>query len=263
MPRTLLIESTGGPLPLFDSEGPPDAASAVIVLQEAFGVNAHIEDVAQRFAGAGYRAVAPHLFHRSGDPIIDYSKVELVMPHMGLLTEEGLLSDLDATLDYLAALGFSQDQVGVVGFCMGGSVTFLAAARRTLGAAVTFYGGGVKEGRFGMPALVELAPALKTPWLGLFGDLDQGIPGADVELLRTEATKSGVPAEIVRYREADHGFHCDARPSYHAPSAVDAWDRTLRWFDARLRQSDTTRKPIHGGFQRGLPGEHSPGAGAA
>jgi carboxymethylenebutenolidase len=263
MPRTLLIESTGGPLPLFDSEGPPDAASAVIVFQEAFGVNPHIEDVTQRFAGAGYRAVAPHLFHRSGDPVIDYSKVELVMPHMELLTEEGLLSDLDATLDYLAALGFGQAHVGVVGFCMGGSVTFLAAARRTLGAAVTFYGGGVKEGRFGMPALVELAPELKTPWLGLFGDLDQGIPVADVELLRIEAAKSDVPAEIVRYREADHGFHCDARPSYHAPSAADAWDRTLRWFETRLHQSDTTRRPTQGAFQPEPPGERSPGDGVA
>lgn len=234
MSETVLIESTGGPLPLFDSEGPPDAASAVIVFQEAFGVNAHIEDVTQRFAAAGYRAVAPHLFHRSGDPIIDYSNIELVMPHMEALSEGSLLSDLDATLDYLAVLGFGQEQVGVVGFCMGGSVTFLAAARRTLGAAVTFYGGGVKEGRFGMPPLVELAPELKTPWLGLFGDLDQGIPVADVELLRREAAKSEVPTEIVRYREANHGFHCDARPSYHDPSAVQAWDRTLRWFETHL-----------------------------
>jgi carboxymethylenebutenolidase len=234
MPRTVLVEPTRVSLPTFDTEDPPDAASAVIVLQEAFGVNAHIEDVAQRFAGAGYRAVAPHLFHRSGDPVIDYANVELVMPQMEALSEASLVSDLDATLRYLSVLGFGPEQVGVVGFCMGGSVALLAAARRTLGAAVTFYGGGVTEGRFGMPALVELAPELKTPWLGLFGDLDQGIPVSDVELLRTEAAKSGVPTEIVRYPEADHGFHCDARPSYHGPSALDAWDRTLRWFETHL-----------------------------
>jgi carboxymethylenebutenolidase len=234
MSDTVLIESTGGPLPLFDTVGPPAAASAVIVLQEAFGVNAHIEEIAQRFAAAGYRAVAPHLFHRSGDPVIDYASVELVMPHMEMLSEEGLLSDLDATLDYLAALGFCPERVGVVGFCMGGSVAFLAGARRALGAAVTFYGGGVKGGRFGMPALVDLAPELEAPWLGVFGDLDQGIPIDDVELLRKEAAKSEVPTEITRYPEAEHGFHCDARPSYHGPSAVDAWDRTLRWLEAHL-----------------------------
>jgi carboxymethylenebutenolidase len=119
MSDTVLIESTGGPLPLFDTMGPPAAASAVIVLQEAFGVNAHIEEIAQRFSAASYRAVAPHLFHRSGDPVIDYASVELVMPHMNVPTEDGLLSDLDATLDYLSALGFRREQVGGVGFCMG------------------------------------------------------------------------------------------------------------------------------------------------
>jgi carboxymethylenebutenolidase len=113
-------------------------------------------------------------------------------------------------------------------------VAFLAGARRALGAAVTFYGGGVKEGRFGMPALVELATELKTPWLGLFGDRDQGIPVADVELLRAEAATAEVPTEIVRYPEAEHGFHCDARPSYHGLSALDAWERTLRWFKTHL-----------------------------
>jgi carboxymethylenebutenolidase len=121
---------------------------------------------------------------------------------------------------------------------MGGSVTFLAAARRTLGAAVTFYGGGVGEGRFGMPPLVEMAPGLRTPWLGLFGDKDQSIPVDQVEALRGAAAQASVPTEIVRYAEAGHGFHCDARPdSYHEFSARDAWRRTLDWFDRHLAKS--------------------------
>jgi carboxymethylenebutenolidase len=103
---------------------------------------------------------------------------------------------------------------------MGGSVTFLAAARRTLGAGVTFYGGGVGEGRFGMPPLVEMAPGLQTPWLGLYGDEDQGIPVDQVEALRQAAATAPVPTEIVRYADAGHGFHCDARPdSFHEASA--------------------------------------------
>jgi carboxymethylenebutenolidase len=220
---------------LYDVE--PDAAprGAVIVLQEAFGVNDHIEDVTRRFAQAGYRSVAPHLFHRSGDPALDYGNFEKIMPLMQALTEAGLLEDLDVTLDYLAGAGFVASRVGVVGFCMGGSVTFLAAARRALGAAVTFYGGGVGEGRFGMPPLVDLAPGLKTPWLGLFGDEDQGIPVDQVEALRTAAATASVPTEIVRYAGAGHGFHCDARPdSYHETSATDGWRRTLDWFESYI-----------------------------
>ena len=74
-----------------------------------------------------------------------------------------------------------------------------------------------------MPALVELAPQLQTPWLGLFGDQDQSIPVEQVEALRTAAASASVPTEIVRYTDADHGFHCDARASYHEASAKDGW----------------------------------------
>ena len=117
---------------------------------------------------------------------------------------------------------------------MGGSVVVLAAARHPLGAAVTYYGGGVTVGRFGMPPLAELAPELQTPWLGLFGDEDQSIPADQVELLRDEAKKAGVPTEVVQYPGAGHGFHTDGRDSYHAASAKDAWRRTLDWFGAHL-----------------------------
>jgi carboxymethylenebutenolidase len=208
---------------------------AVIVIQEAFGVNEHIEDVTRRFASAGYRAVSPHLFHRTGDPVLGYGEIEKVMPHMQALTEPGLRADLDATISYLEQNGFERSQIGVVGFCMGGSVTFLAAVRYVLGAAVTFYGGGVTEGRFGMPPLVEMAASLQTPWLGLFGDLDHGIPVEQVEILRSAIADSPVDAEIVRYAEAGHGFHCDKRPDYHQASAADAWGRTLAWFSEHLK----------------------------
>ncbi|MGA2805669.1 MAG: dienelactone hydrolase family protein [Acidimicrobiales bacterium] len=219
---------------IYDAEPERPARTAVVVIQEAFGVNKHIEDVTRRFAAAGYRAVAPHLFHRTGDPVLDYGNFENVMPHMKVLTETGLLSDLDATFGHLDAAGFEPSRVGIVGFCMGGTVSFLAAARHGLGAAVTFYGGGLVEGRFGAPSLVELAPNLKTPWLGLYGDLDQGIPVEQVESLRAAVAKAPVPTKIVRYPEAGHGFHCDARGSYHRASADDAWARTLDWFEQHL-----------------------------
>ncbi|MGA2036904.1 MAG: dienelactone hydrolase family protein [Acidimicrobiales bacterium] len=219
---------------LYDAEPEESPRAAVVVIQEAFGVNHHIEEVTRRFAAVGYRAVAPHLFHRTGDPVLDYGNLENVMPHMQALTEAGLVTDLDASLSHLSAVGFAPSRIGVVGFCMGGAVTFLAAVRNTLGAAVTFYGGGVAEGRFGMPSLIEMAPRLKTPWLGLYGDLDQGIPVENVESLREAMTKASVPTEIIRYAEAGHGFHCDARDSYHEASAKDAWHHTLEWFETYL-----------------------------
>jgi len=235
MARTVAVATPDGEMGLYDAEPTASPRGAVVVLQEAFGVNDHIEDVTRRLAGEGYRAVAPHLFHRSGDPALDYGNFEKIMPHMQALTEAGLLADLDAALGYLADAGFSADRVGVVGFCMGGTVAFLAGVCRAFGAAVTFYGGGVSEGRFGMPSLLEMAPSLQAPWLGLFGDEDQGIPVEQVEALRRAAATAPVPTEIVRYPDAGHGFHCDARPdSYHEASAVDGWSRTLDWFERYL-----------------------------
>ena len=99
-------------------------------------------------------------------------------------------------------------------------VTFLVALERALGAAVGFYGGGIVAARFPQfPALVDRVEELKTPWLGLFGDQDQGIPVADVEQLRTALERAPVDTHVVRYEDADHGFHCDARPAYNKSTA--------------------------------------------
>jgi carboxymethylenebutenolidase len=232
MPETVTLKTPDGEMGLYDVGGQADAA--VVVIQEAFGVNDHIEDVTRRVGAAGYRAVSPHLFHRSGDPRLGYTDISEVMPHMQAVTKEGLASDLDATFDYLAGAGFTPDKVGIVGFCMGGSVTFFAACHYVLGAAVTFYGGGISAGRFGVDSHLDLSPGLQTPWLGLYGDLDKGIPIEDVEALRQAVSSAKVPAEIVRYADADHGFHCDARESFHRESSEDAWARTLAWFSAHL-----------------------------
>jgi carboxymethylenebutenolidase len=210
------------------------ARGAVIVLQEAFGVNDHIRDVAARFAAAGYLAVAPRLFHRSGDPELGYEDMQEVMPFIMQLQADEIEADLEATLGLLADRGFEPSRVAVVGFCMGGSVSFAAACYRKLGAAVTFYGGGITQGRFGFPPLFDLAPTLQTPWLGLFGDLDASIPTAEVEGLESALSNVAPPTEVVRYPEANHGFHCDARDSYHEASARDGWQRTLVFLETHL-----------------------------
>lgn len=220
------------PLSVHEPDGPP--RGGIVVVQEAFGVNDHIEDVAGRFAAGGWLTVAPHLFHRTGDPTFGYDDMSVVMPHMQALTAEGVLADIDAALDHLTAQGIPPERTGVVGFCMGGTVALVTAARRPVGAAVTFYGGGVTEGRFGFPPLVEEATRLGAPWLGLYGDLDQGIPVDGVEQLREAAAGSGQTTGIVRYPEAGHGFHCDQRVSFESKSAEDAWARTLAWFNEHL-----------------------------
>jgi carboxymethylenebutenolidase len=220
------------PLTVVEPDGTP--TRGVIVVQEAFGVNDHIVDVTRRFGDAGYLAVAPHLFHRSGDPTFAYDDLSKVMPVMGALRAEEVLTDIDAAVARISAAGIASSATGVVGFCMGGTVALVTAVHRDVGAAVTFYGGGVAQGRFGFGPLVEEASSLRAPWLGLYGDRDQGIPVEDVEELRNAAATSGQPTEIVRYADGEHGFHCDARGSYHEASAKDAWRRTLEWLDRYL-----------------------------
>ncbi len=98
-----------------------------------------------------------------------------------------------------------------------------------------FYGGGIVTARFPQfPALVDRAQTMQAPWLGLFGDRDESIPVDDVEQLRDALGAASVDAEVVRYPDAEHGFHCDARPSYNADAAADGWTRTLDWFGRHL-----------------------------
>jgi carboxymethylenebutenolidase len=234
--RTVDLDVPEGTMPLYEvlPDAPP--RGAVIVIQEAFGVNDHIEDVTRRFATLGYHAVAPHLFHRTGAGSFGYDDFSLVMPQMAALTDQGLLSDVEATVDRLHEAGWTDRQIGMVGFCMGGRVSFLAAGNLALGAAVGFYGGGIVNGRTeSMPSLLPLITSMRTPWLGLFGDADSGIPVEEVERLRDELNAGAdVDTAIVRYPDAEHGFHCDARPSYQEAAATDGWARTLEWFDGHL-----------------------------
>ncbi|MBC2641132.1 MULTISPECIES: dienelactone hydrolase family protein [unclassified Rhodococcus (in: high G+C Gram-positive bacteria)] len=221
------------PLTSIAPEGP--VRGGVVVIQEAFGVTEHIVDVCRRFAAAGYHAVAPHLFHRSGDPVLDYDDLQAAMPLMGALTAADIDEDVDGAVAALSAASIAPRNTAVVGFCMGGTVAFHTATRLDLGAAVSFYGGGIAKGRFGYPSQLDVAGRLATPWLGLFGDRDKGIPPEDVEELRGAVAGARVDTEIVRYPAAEHGFHCDDRPAvYNEAAARDGWARTLQWCDAHF-----------------------------
>jgi len=234
--ETRSVETPDGEMPVYVAHPDEQPSRAVIVIQEAFGVNDHIQDVTRRTATAGYLGVAPHVFHRSGGGTVSYGDMEGVMKHFQQLSDAGFVADVDATLGLIHGEGIADASVGIVGFCVGGRLTFVAGAERSLGAAVSFYGGGIVQGRSeNMPSLLPKIDQMKTPWLGLFGDQDKGIPVDDVEQLRTALKAAPVETEIVRYADAQHGFHCDAREQVYNPeAAADAWKRTLAWFGEHL-----------------------------
>ncbi len=230
------LETADGPMRCYEAVPDEGASAAVVVVQEAFGVNNHIEDVTRRFAAAGYHAVAPDFFHRAGGGTAEYGDWDTVMKLFGSVSgDTTVLADVDTALDHLRAQGFVDEHIGIVGFCFGGRVTFMVSLHRALGAAVGFYGGGIVTARFPQfPPLVERSASLQTPWLGLFGDEDASIPVEDVEQIRSALRATPVDTEVVRYAEAKHGFHCDVRADYHATAAADAWGRTLDWFAKHL-----------------------------
>jgi len=198
------ITTAVGPMRAYVATPEADARAAVVVVQEAFGVNPHIEDVTRRFAAAGYHAVAPDMFHRTGGASLGYEDFGAVIEHfIGVANDDNIVADIDATLAYLRGLGFADRKIGIVGFCFGGRVTFLIASDHALGAAVGFYGGGIVTARFPQfPALVDRASRLQTPWLGLFGDRDESIPAPDVEQLRDALAGAPVETDVVRYADA-------------------------------------------------------------
>ena len=203
---------------------------AVIVLQEIFGVNRHMMDVAERITAEGYAAVVPDLFWRHSPRFTcGYDEVQQGMERVRSLTEENFLADMDLVLSKVKAeFGVSAETVGVLGFCMGGRLAYLTAATKNIGAAVSFYGGGISDGP------MKKTAGIHCPMLLLFGGLDKHIPMAQVDVIRGTLKAADKRAEVVVYPDADHGFFCDERASYNEQAAHDAWERTLNFFSKNL-----------------------------
>jgi carboxymethylenebutenolidase len=236
---TITAATPDGAMGIHVAEPTVPNGCALVVIQEAFGLTDHIASVTGRYAAEGYLAVAPHLFHRSGDPVIDYGDLPAAMSVMSAVTRQGLDDDLTATLAVVSERGIAPARTGIVGFCLGGTVAIYAATREGFGAAVAFYGGGILEGRLGLPPLVELAPVVRAPVLGQYGAEDRGIPVEQTDALRTALAEAPVPTEVVVYQGAGHAFHRDGyAPSYHAPSAAAAWTRSLEWFARYLGEAN-------------------------
>jgi len=219
---------------------------AIVVAQEAFGVNGHIRNMCGRLAAEGYAAIAPELYHRQGrGKVYAYDDYESVRPVLLGLTNEGIEMDVAAALAHLRGLdSVAPERIGIVGFCMGGFVAFLAACRNDVSAAVSFYGGGIVRQRPGakMAPLLREAEAISCPILCMFGAEDASIPIEDVEVIRRRLEELEKKSEVVVYPGAGHGFLCDERPSYADSAAADAWKRTLEWFRRSMPYDPTGPK---------------------
>ena len=209
------------------------ARAGLIVCQEAFGVNPHIRDVTERFAGQGYLAIAPELFHRTAPGFEgSYTDFPAVMPHMQALTDDGLTADARAAFNWLhkEAQGLA---IGAIGYCMGGRVACLTAITTPVACGVSYYGGGIAPaGRF--PALIDRLKDLKAPMLYFWGGKDGHIGPEAVAAVDNAMRAAGKPYVNVVFSEADHGFFCDARASYNPAAAAQAWPLTLAFLETHL-----------------------------
>ncbi|BCQ42040.1 carboxymethylenebutenolidase [Erwinia rhapontici] len=204
----------------------------VLVVQEIFGVHEHIRDICRRLASEGYLAVAPELYFRQGDPA-DYTDISALFNDLvSKVPDSQVLADLDHVANWASRHGGDMRNMAATGFCWGGRITWLYAAHNPqLKAAVAWYGKLVGEKTMKQQKHpVDIAVDLNSPVLGLYGGKDDGIPLESVETMRQALRAANADAEIIVYPDAGHAFNADYRPSYHAESAQDGWQRMLAWF---------------------------------
>jgi carboxymethylenebutenolidase len=211
-----LTASDGHKLAAYRADPSGKPRGGIVVIQEIFGVNKHIQQVADGFAADGYLAIAPALFDRVQRNVdLGYTPEDIAKGReiRAKVPNDGALKDTEAAIKAVAGAG----KVGIVGYCWGGLITWLAAGRLSgLACAVPYYGGGILDN-------AELEP--KVPLMAHFGDRDQHIPVDGVKKLAERHKKH----PIFIY-SADHGFNCDHRGSYDAPAAKQARERTLGFF---------------------------------
>ena len=211
-----LTASDGHKLAAYRAEPTGKPRGGIVVIQEIFGVNSHVKSVADGFAEDGYVAIAPAMFDRVqrnfdvGYTPEDIAKGRELRPK---ITVDMAMKDAQAAVNEAKKAG----KVGIVGYCWGGFVAWMASAKVSgLACAVPYYGGGILDN-------ADIEP--KVPIMGHFGEKDSMIPADGVRKLAEKHKKQ----QIFIY-PADHGFNCDQRGSYHAPSAKQARERTLEFF---------------------------------
>ncbi len=203
----------------------PGPAPGVVICMHAPGVDGFICKIADRLAEVGFAAIAPDLYHRQSQP--DLNPLE----RMTLLQDVQVLRDLDAAATHLRGRGeVDADRLAVIGFCMGGRLSYLLASHDpALRASVVFYGGNIMRPWGEGEAPFERTDRIGCPVLGLFGREDANPSPDDVAKIDAELTRHGKAHEFVSYDGAGHAFLNDARPSYRAEAAENAWARCVAW----------------------------------
>jgi len=222
-----LTAADGTRVPAYEARPSGAARGAVVVIQEIFGVNSHIRSVADGYAAEGYVAVAPAMFHRVQPGVeLGYSEADMNegfghKTAVEALPAPGAMQDIQAAIDHASRL--SGGKVGIVGYCWGGLLTWRSACvLQGLSAAVPYYGGGVTTE-------AEVARQPRVPVLAHFAEEDKWIPMDTVH-----AFAQAHPEVQVHTYAAHHGFNCDQRGAWHAPSAQLARERTLAFFAQHL-----------------------------
>jgi len=236
------LPTSEGPMDLHGfvpDHAPATRLPAVIILQEAFGVNPHVKRVCRRVASDGYAVFAPELFHRTGRNLeFGYDEFPRIKPIMGALTNERILEDLRATYAHVSqSPDVDPARIAAWGFCMGGWASVLAACELPIAASLSFYGGGLVNPRpgIGFTPLIDRLGSVRCPLLLVYGGKDTGIPAEDIAAMDSRLTSLGKAHEVTVYPEAGHGFFCEDRSAYHPASAEAAWTRGTAWLAGTLR----------------------------
>ena len=204
----------------------------VLVAMEIFGLHEYIKDVTRRLAKLGAFAVAPDYYFRKGTDLTKITEISQLLPIVNAKPDAELLSDLDSTVAWAKSQGGDTSRLGIIGFCRGGRTVWeYAAHSSTLKAGAAFYGPLVDPPNPVWPkSPTQLAPEMKAPVIGLYGEADTGIPVATVEAFKAALAANKKTAEFKIYPGAPHGFHADYRPSYRKEAAEDAWSQMQAWF---------------------------------
>jgi carboxymethylenebutenolidase len=211
----------------------------ILVVQEIFGVHAHIADMCRRFAKAGYCAIASELYFRQGDPKTYTEIPKLVSELVSKVPDAQVMGDLDATAAFVKEEGKADvSKLGITGFCWGGRIVWMYDAHSpAVKAGVAWYGPLVRPGTELQPKNpIDLVKDLHGPVLGLYGGADAGIPTESVEKMKAALKASDNAAakksEIILFPDTPHGFNADYRPTYRKDQAMEGWKKALDWFKA-------------------------------
>jgi carboxymethylenebutenolidase len=229
------VAVSGGSMPVYfarpaNVQNPP----VILVCMEIFGLHEWVKDVTRRVGHLGALAVAPNYYFRAETNGVDLTKIEdmkQLFPIVNAKTDTELYTDLDATVAWAKSQGGDTNRLGIMGFCRGGrAVWHYSTHNPNLKAGVAFYGTLTDKSDAAPKSSIDLAPDVKEPVLGLYGEADTGITPDQVQQMEAALKAAGKTAEFHEYPGAPHGFVADYRPSYRKEAAEDGWNRMVGWF---------------------------------